>query len=96
MNELPTVCGGMFRYDFGHDLVAPTPHKISRNGDVLQAGALGCASGLLSACGQDVLCFPYTASGEFLLSPQQSKKIQAVLRRSAYLLHRPATLNVHN
>ena len=28
MNELPTVCGGMFRYDFGHDLVAPTPHRL--------------------------------------------------------------------
>ena len=28
MNELPTVCGGMFRYDFGHDLVAPTRHRL--------------------------------------------------------------------
>src|ERR1700746_1653199 len=28
MNELPTVGGGMFRYDFGHDLVAPTPHRL--------------------------------------------------------------------
>src|SRR5690348_14248289 len=28
MSELPTVGGGMFRYDFGHDLVAPTPHRL--------------------------------------------------------------------
>src|SRR6201993_2410910 len=28
MNELPTVGGGMFRYDLGHDLVAPTPHRL--------------------------------------------------------------------
>jgi hypothetical protein len=28
MNELPTACGGMIRYDLGHDLVAPTPHRL--------------------------------------------------------------------
>src|ERR1700746_1104641 len=28
MNELPMVGGGMFRYDLGHDLVAPTPHRL--------------------------------------------------------------------
>jgi hypothetical protein len=61
-------------------------------GDAFQAGALGCASGLLSCCGQDVLCLAHSDADGFLFSTPQPEKVQAVLRRSANLRYRPATL----